>query len=282
MKIAEIDWSVNALRVTRKDLTPYPRLTTEDTYGQESVCSILALDPGETTGVSLLRLRASYFAAGEPIYNTGIRSGTRPSYGGDWRAFLDIRHGQVDCGGKSGELESSYEGHDVADKMYGASINSLGESEGVAKIYNFIKVHGVNAIVIEDFIPNFSKLTKSRAGLSPVRVTARLEQELWNRGIRVFRQSAAIAKTTMTDERLKELGMYDRAGGLNHARDADRHAITFARRCQLDRRLFRLAFPHLIGNPLVSEIPWLQEFKEKKVRADEKKPKATRTRIELP
>lgn len=69
--------------------------------------------------------------------------------------------------------------------------------------------------------------------LSPVSITARIEDHLWNHhaGKEIFKQTAAQAKTTATNDRLKAWGVYTADGGLNHARDADRHALLFIRRC---------------------------------------------------
>lgn len=88
------------------------------------------------------------------------------------------------------------------------------------------------AVLIEDFI--LRMLTTGRDLLSPVRLTAMLcyalNKEL---GIEVtHRQQPSEAKTVATDERLKNWGLYERDGGLEHARDADRHAILWLRKAK--------------------------------------------------
>lgn len=105
------------------------------------------------------------------------------------------------------------------------------------------------AVVIEDFI--IRRNDQSRSFLSPVRMTAKLEQLIWKDNRTYFRQQPNEAKTTATDARLKDWGMYERDGGLDHARDADRHAITFLRRATQSAQLRAKAWPHLydVGAP---------------------------------
>lgn len=45
-------------------------------------------------------------------------------------------------------------------------------------------------------------------------------------------QTPETAMSTATDDRLREWGLYVREGGLGHARDATRHAITWYRKCK--------------------------------------------------
>lgn len=102
-------------------------------------------------------------------------------------------------------------------------------------------------MVIESFI--LRQFSKDPNLLSPVRITASIAQDLWMHRRYYFTQSPAEAKTTATDERLKNWELYDSHGGMNHARDADRHAITFLRKaCQASkvaRELREQAWPHL-------------------------------------
>lgn len=102
-------------------------------------------------------------------------------------------------------------------------------------------------ILIEDFI--LRKLLKSRELLSPVRLTAKLEYACFLSGItdRVFKQAGNHAMDTATNERLKRWGLYERAGGLEHARDADRHAITWLRECEKTPWLRARCWPYLFG-----------------------------------
>jgi hypothetical protein len=103
------------------------------------------------------------------------------------------------------------------------------------------------AVVIEDFI--LRKQSMDRAMLSPVRLTAALEWVIDESGIpySLFRQTPAEAKGLATDERLKKWGLYSRAGGQQHARDADRHGITFLRKCKQVGGVRAEAWPHLFN-----------------------------------
>jgi hypothetical protein len=96
-------------------------------------------------------------------------------------------------------------------------------------------------IGIEDFI--LRQFRQDRALLSPVRITAAFEYGLRGTGLgkkrgrsqgrRALLQSSSDAMNTMTDERLKDAGLYNPTimpSGDDHARDAVRHAFTFLRR----------------------------------------------------
>lgn len=106
-------------------------------------------------------------------------------------------------------------------------------------------------VVVEDYILRHQR--KDKDSLSPIRITAKLEFGLkfWpglggqRNATKVFKQQPALAKTTCTDARLKEWGMYQREGGEEHARDADRHALTFLRRAKDSERLRKIAWPDL-------------------------------------
>lgn len=84
--------------------------------------------------------------------------------------------------------------------------------------------------VIEDFI--LRQLAGGRDLLAPVRVTAGIETLLDGERFGVTRvvvkQPGSLAMTTMTDERLKAVGLY--RPGQPHANDATRHVCTWLRR----------------------------------------------------
>jgi hypothetical protein len=81
------------------------------------------------------------------------------------------------------------------------------------------------AVIIEDFIPR--KLDQSRHFLAPVRITAKIELLLWQNEHRWWRQMPALAKSTITDDRLKATELYQ--PGKPHANDATRHGLTYLR-----------------------------------------------------
>lgn len=210
--------------------------------------AVIAIDPGETTGWSLVTVNRVCFDRRYEVHEH----------------IIDHFHGQVDCGRSQGAL-------DIYANIDGdPGLNPDGEAAGVARLMQLIDGHPNAAVLIEDFILDYSRAKKDRSSLSPVRVTARLEQELWQRNRIAHRQTPSLAKVTMSDERLRELGLYQRTGGLEHARDADRHAITFLRRAQLDLELRFRAWPFLFSPPVI---------KKKTVN---RKPKEAGARITFP
>lgn len=89
-------------------------------------------------------------------------------------------------------------------------------------------------IVCEDF-----QLRTLSAELSPVRLTAMMKwvaQREITPHKTIHMQMPALAKSTVTDERLKRWGYWER--GSTHARDATRHVITFIRRMRSDLGLY--------------------------------------------
>jgi hypothetical protein len=125
---------------------------------------------------------------------------------------------------------------------------SAEERQCVRTLYNDVILRWPGAaIVIEDFI--LRKQSMDRAMLSPVRLTAALEWVIDESGIpySLFRQTPAEAKGLATDERLKKWGLYQRAGGMQHARDADRHGITFLRKAKQVGGVRAEAWPHLFN-----------------------------------
>lgn len=92
-------------------------------------------------------------------------------------------------------------------------------------------------VVVEDFI--LRQFRMDRTLLAPVRITAAFKQVLRataeltdastpNRSF--YLQQPNLAMSTVTDDRLKRSGFYAATAGKPHARDAVRHALTFARR----------------------------------------------------
>ncbi|AVD99709.1 resolvase [Mycobacterium phage Cuke] len=109
-------------------------------------------------------------------------------------------HGQVDC-------------HD--------------EDMGVLTLRKCLFSHKEHiAIVVEGF-----QLRTLAADLSPVTITAKLEHHLWLQGRKInYKQMPAMAKR-LSNDRLELLEVYTSKGGMQHARDADRHVLMTIRRC---------------------------------------------------
>lgn len=196
--------------------------------------TVLALDPGGTTGWSVMSIHAEALLDPEvPILEN----------------IVFWQHGQIDCGSTKGNLGTSGVG-DITD-----GVSTSGEAAGVNEIISLLRAWPGAVIVIEDFIVR--QMNQSRDFLAPVRITAAVSQYLYNQRRSMFVQQPAMAKTSATDERLQKWGLYDRNGGLGHARDADRHAITFAKRLKQTAGSGKKAsksdlylptvFPHIYG-----------------------------------
>jgi hypothetical protein len=182
--------------------------------------TVIAIDPGGTTGWSLIQVPP------EAICESDV-----PILPNIWMH----QHGQVDCGSHRGNLASSLH----------AGISTHGEFSGVYDLAAFARAWPVAAVVVEDF--TLRQMRMDRELLSPVRVTAALGYELWKTGRDYHVQTPADAKRVCTDDRLKEWGVYDPTGGMQHARDADRHAILFLRKAKTNKQFRALAWPHLFG-----------------------------------
>lgn len=168
-----------------------------------SEIQVLALDPGGTTGWTILTCDPRALLPEGPSVLRSVQ-----------RWYI----GQVDCGSTKGNLGNS---------PY-AGISTAGESAGAAVLGRLARNWPGAAIVVESFI--LRQFSKDQDLLSPQRITAKFEQYLWLDGRDYFTQQPSEAKTSATDERLREWGFYTSEGGLRHARDATRHALTFLRR----------------------------------------------------
>lgn len=159
------------------------------------VVPILSFDPGGTTGWSLLVLQRNWGT--EDVFNLPQDVMLRSK--SSWF------HGQIDC--------------------------MVNEDAAVHVLLELIDEWPSAAIVVEDFILRTNRREMNRELLSPVRITAKIEHHLWRNGRKMWLQAPSQAKSLGTDDRLKAWGVYTSEGGLGHARDADRHAMLFMRRC---------------------------------------------------
>lgn len=118
------------------------------------------------------------------------------------------------------------------------------EHDQVDAILEMLDLWDGAAVVMEDF-----NLRTLAAELSPVRIANTVEwalSRLFEPERDMFRQMPSMAMTTATDVRLQRWGFY-RADGLEHARDATRHAIVLLRRAKQKRVIRAGAFPHLFA-----------------------------------
>jgi hypothetical protein len=101
------------------------------------------------------------------------------------------------------------------------------------------------ALVTEDFV--LDSKVRSEMLLSPVRLNAAFRYEMGRHGRsrRVRVQNRSLAKTTVTDERLKAWGFWERMVGQEHARDAAKHCLTFLKRLKTQPKLRAVVFPAL-------------------------------------
>lgn len=105
------------------------------------------------------------------------------------------------------------------------------ELAGVAELVRLAVGYLGAVFLIEKFI--LRRFDQKEDFLSPIRITAAFDY-----GARLcelpptYRQQPSEALHTCTDARLKEWGLYEREGGMGHARDADRHAILWLRKAK--------------------------------------------------
>jgi hypothetical protein len=119
------------------------------------------------------------------------------------------------------------------------------EDSQASEVLGIVDMFPGACVLIEDFI--LRTANAGREVLSPVRITAKIEYGLWLVGGVSYRQMPSEAKSVATDNRLKSWGFYQREGGLEHARDADRHALTWLRKCKQHEWMRRACWPYLFG-----------------------------------
>lgn len=163
-------------------------------------------------------------------------------------------HGQIDTRNSvTGEMECIDQALDIAEQWPGA------------------------AILMEDFI--LRMMTRGRELLAPVRLNAMYDFGLHTHlGVDVtHRQQPSEAKSVCTDERLKAWDFYESKGGLEHARDADRHAILFLRKAKdpikgaIRRALW---WPHLYGEGAEFYVPPPKSSGKMQAALEDKEPEA--------
>lgn len=199
---------------------------------------VVAYDPGETTGWSVMRVHP------EALVDDDVKILSNLEF---WT------HGQIDCGFRRGTplVRDIFDGQGRLE-YNDLAVNTEGENEGVEEMLQIFDNFPGACALLEDFI--IRQHNQSREFLTPVRITAAYDYGLYLRGYQSFRQQPSEAKSTATDPRLKAWGLYERAGGMNHARDADRHAITWLRKCSTRKGLREACWPHLYGKMQV-EVP---------------------------
>ena len=195
---------------------------------QAQTLTVVGFDPGETTGWSVMRTTLAGMLSDQPTD----------------KIVTDWWHGQIDCGAKTGDAATS----STATRA-DLGISDEGEAMGASQMEQLVAMQFMVtpsvAIVLEDFI--LRTQNKSRSALSPVRMIHRFDQMMWERHIATWRSQPS-EKTACTDDRLKAWGLYA-SDGLDHARDADRHAFLFLRKMRAKHRLIAAAYPALAVRP---------------------------------
>lgn len=171
---------------------------------ESSPLMIIGIDPGVTTGVAVASLRGKEVGSLADV-------------------FLEM-----------GQLSYGFSGNGT-DIIASASAEE-GEAKVATEIAQLVRtavLHGSRVVlVIEDFVVR--RFDSSREFLSPVRITARIQQELFNdticEGVTVVMQSPSDAKQTCTDERMKKWGIQPKTHKDRHGLDAARHCVLFIRK----------------------------------------------------
>lgn len=165
-----------------------PVIPNKIVYPNNKCYSILAFDPGGTTGWSMLAFPK--VIGGIDALDTSVET------------VLESKvcwfHGHIDC-------------------------NPI--DEGAKEIRELCDQWSRAVIIFEDFW-----IKQIAVDLAPVELIAIARHHLWMKGRILHKQQAAMAKR-LDNARLKHLGVYTSIGGLDHARDADRHVLMTVRRC---------------------------------------------------
>lgn len=166
--------------------------------------AIIGVDPGVTTGVAIATMQGKEVGSLADVF---------------------VEMGQLSYG-------FSGNGFDIIES---ASAEE-GEAKVAAEIAQLVRTAVLHrsrvVLVIEDFVVR--RFDSSREFLSPVRITARIQQELFNdticQGVTVAMQSPSDAKQTCTDERMKKWGIQPKTHKDRHGLDAARHCVLFIRK----------------------------------------------------
>lgn len=190
----------------------------DEEYGEGKNLVIFSLDPGDTTGWSVLKV---------PVARLRATGATRTLPWCRWRHGQILRSGALGTGAMAQAVSDSRHVSLIMEQALNIyeEFMFLTDEDGIAKGWESDEF----VFVLESF--SLRMLSMDTNLLAPVRVLDRILDRLWiaQSHIPVFFQSPSDAKASVTDDRLRRWAMYDARSG-PHARDADRHAVLFLRR----------------------------------------------------
>lgn len=238
-------------------------------------CTVVAVDPGTTSGLVVLSIDPRWLKGQGPATWEGLGAAVRfkaayqigrypkkfnldtgRSFKIDSPEGLDTEMLPVLASGQPLMGDGEFDGRGRRDQSFYAILRGdasasvgrgdlltvdAGEVLQVRQIAGLLDNFPEAALVIEDF--QLRMFNQDRETLSPARLRLAIETEEILHGVgRVpFLQQPSEALHTATDARLSRANLH--FPGMEHARDAARHAVTFFRRCRASEPLRAQAFP---------------------------------------
>jgi hypothetical protein len=230
--------------------------------------SVLAVDPGSTSGLVVVSVQASWVRGSGPATWAGLGAAiaTKVGYqiGRQPRSFdpmegytappRDIIHddellpvlaGQPLLDGSRTVRNDRFAALMAGERVFSGPALSLidaGEVAQLRQIAGLLSNFSTAALVIEDF--TLRTAVRSREVTSPdrLRLAVTAHEALIGEGRTPFLQQPAYAKTTATDDRLKAAGLH--FPGSPHINDAARHALVFLRDARQKEAIRAAAWPN--------------------------------------
>ena len=171
--------------------------------------TVIACDPGGITGWSVMSVHPEALCDPDVLILDNIKH---------WA------HGEIVCNGPGGKYSPEM------------------ESAGSAEFLETVDAWPGALVVIEDYVVRTPRMDKET--VTPIRLIGALDFGLWLRR-RTSAKQMPSEKAVASDERMRQWGLYERAGGMGHARDADRHAIVMLRKLKARRQLRPQYFSHI-------------------------------------
>lgn len=171
--------------------------------------TVLSFDPGGTTGWSVISVHEEALVDPELYWQDNI---------------MHWEHGQISCNNSDGKFDLEAENNGIAEMV------------GLAE-------HWPGALIVVEGYTVRNPRTDLET-YTPIRIIAGFAFGLWQLQLKFIQQQAS-EKGTATDDRLRHWGLYERSGGMQHARDADRHAAVAIRKACSRPGLRARFWPHI-------------------------------------